>query len=77
MLIALPIGKNILIGNDVPESLGHVNELEHRSKISISAESCEEANKLFKSLSVGGQIEIPIVTALGVHILVCLETNLV
>ncbi|MGZ0015054.1 VOC family protein [Yeosuana sp. AK3] len=60
MLIALPIGKNILMGNDVPESLGHVNEHEHRSKISISAESREEANKLFKGLSLGGQIEIPI-----------------
>jgi PhnB protein len=39
MHIALPIGKNILMGNDVPESMGRVNENENRSKISISAES--------------------------------------
>ena len=60
MHIALPIGKNILMANDVPESLGQTNENENRSKISISAESKEEAEKLFNVLSVGGQIEAPI-----------------
>jgi PhnB protein len=60
MHIALPIGKNILMANDVPESLGQTNENENRSKISISAESKEEADKLFNGLSVGGQIEAPI-----------------
>ena len=60
MHIALPIGKNILMGNDVPESMGKVNEMENRSKISISAESREEADKLFSGLSAGGNIEVPI-----------------
>ncbi|HEY4616991.1 MAG TPA: VOC family protein [Flavobacterium sp.] len=60
MLIALPIGKNVLMANDVPEIMGRTNENEHRSKISISAESKEEADKLFKGLSAGGQIEMPI-----------------
>ena len=60
MHIALPIGKNILMGNDVPEFMGRVNENENRSKISISAESKEEADKLYKGLSAGGQIEMPI-----------------
>jgi PhnB protein len=60
MHIALPIGKNILMANDVPESMGQVNENENRSKISISAESREEADKLFNGLSKGGQIEMPI-----------------
>jgi PhnB protein len=60
MHIALPIGKNILMANDVPEVLGRVNENENRSKISISAESKEEADKLFNGLSAGGQIEMPI-----------------
>lgn len=60
MQIALPIGKNILMANDVPESMGRTNENENRSKISISAESIEEANKLFDGLSKGGQIEVPI-----------------
>jgi PhnB protein len=60
MHIALPIGKNILIGNDVPESMGKTNENENRSKISISAESRDEADRLFNGLSAGGQIEGPI-----------------
>jgi PhnB protein len=60
MHIALPIGKNILMANDVPESMGQTNENENRSKISISAESKEEADKLFNGLSAGGQIEAPI-----------------
>lgn len=60
MHIALPIGKNLLMGNDVPEFLGKVNERENRSKISISAESKEEADKLFNRLSENGEIEVPI-----------------
>jgi PhnB protein len=59
MYIALPIGKNILMGNDIPESMGRVNENENRSKIAINAESKEEADKLFNGLSAGGKIEYP------------------
>ena len=61
MHIALPIGSNILMGNDVPEFLGRVNENENRSKISISAASREEADQLFQGLSAAGAIEFPIV----------------
>ncbi len=58
MHIALPIGKNnMLMANDVPDSMGRTNENENRSKIAIIAESKEEADKLFNGLSVGGQIE--------------------
>lgn len=60
MHIALPIGSNTLMGNDVPEILGRVNEQEHRSKISIQADSREEADKLFNELSAGGDVEMPI-----------------
>jgi PhnB protein len=60
MHIALPIGKSVLMANDVPEILGRTNENENRSKIVISAESKEEADKLFNGLSAGGQIEMPI-----------------
>lgn len=60
MHIALPIGKtNFLMGNDVPSVLGKVSENENRSKISISAESREEADKLFQGLSAGGAVEMP------------------
>lgn len=58
MLIALPIGKNnMLMANDVPEIIGRVNERENRSKIVVNAETKEEADRLFSSLSVGGEIE--------------------
>lgn len=60
MHIALPIGKNVLMANDVPEFMGKVNENENRSKISVSAESKEEADKIFSGLSAGGTIEMPI-----------------
>jgi PhnB protein len=61
MHIALPIGKtNVLMGSDVPNVLGKVNEQENRSKISISAESKEEADHLFNGLSAGGNVEMPI-----------------
>jgi PhnB protein len=61
MHIALPIGKSsMLMANDVPEFMGKTNENENRSKIVISAESKEEADKLFNGLSKGGQIEMPI-----------------
>jgi PhnB protein len=60
MHIALPIGKNTLMANDVPESMGRVNENENRSKIFIGTESREEADKLFNGLSAGGNIEMPI-----------------
>lgn len=60
MHIALPIGTSTLMANDVPEILGRTNENENRSKIVVSAESKEEADKIFNGLSVGGNIEMPI-----------------
>jgi PhnB protein len=60
MHIALPIGKNVLMGNDVPEIMGRVNENENRSKISVSTQSREEADRIFSGLSAGGAVEVPI-----------------
>jgi PhnB protein len=58
MYIALPIGINtLLIANDVPEVMGRVNEHENRSKILVSTESKEEADRLFSGLSAGGEVE--------------------
>jgi len=58
MRIVLPIGGNTLIANDVPESMGPVNENENRSKIAISAETKEEADRIFEGLSEGGAVEM-------------------
>ena len=60
MHIALPIGNNVLMANDILEMMGKVSEEENRSKISIHTESKEEAKDLFNGLSAGGQIEIPL-----------------
>ena len=61
MHIALPIGKNnVLIANDVPGFLERVDENENRSKIAVSADSREEADKIFNGLSAGGTVEMPI-----------------
>lgn len=61
MHIALPVGKsNLLMGSDTPSFMGKHNENETRSKISISAESKEEADRLFNGLSNGGDVEMPI-----------------
>ena len=60
MRIALPLGNGSeLIGNDVPEFMGRVNENENRSKILVSTTSKEEADRLFTGLSAGGTVEGP------------------
>ena len=59
MHIALPIGNNILMGNDVPEYMGRVNEKENRSKIAVTPGSREEADRIFQKLSEGGEVEMP------------------
>ena len=57
--ITLPIGPTVLMANDVPSFMGKVNERENRSKITVFAESREEADKLFNGLSQGGEVEMP------------------
>lgn len=59
MRIVLPIGGNTLIANDVPEGMGPVSENENRSKIAVTADSREEAEKIFSGLSAGGAVEMP------------------
>jgi PhnB protein len=61
MHITLPTGKNnFLMGSDVPERMGRVSENDNRNTIYISAESREQADRLFNGLSAGGEIERPI-----------------
>jgi PhnB protein len=61
MHIELPIGNsNLLMGNDIPEFMGKVNEQENRSKIVVAADSQEEADHIYNGLSAGGAVEMPI-----------------
>ncbi len=60
MHVALPIGKNtMLMGSDVLEMMGRVNESDNRNSISISADSRAEADQLFEGLSKHGSVEMP------------------
>ncbi|WP_395783688.1 VOC family protein [Aquirufa sp.] len=60
MLVRLPIGTScVLSGSDVANFLGVVNEEENRSKITVSADSKEEAEAIFLGLSTGGVVEMP------------------
>ena len=60
MHIALPIGKgNMLMGSDVPDAYPKATPGSN-FYISVSAEGEEEARKLFKGLSEGGKVMMPL-----------------
>lgn len=59
--IALPLGPaQQLLGSDVPEMLGRVNEKDNRNTIFLQAASQQEAEALFQGLSDGGEVEMPL-----------------
>lgn len=59
--IGLPIGKDdILMASDTLESLGQKLIQGNNVYISVHPESKEEADRIFKALSAGGAIEMPI-----------------
>ncbi|MES2419008.1 MAG: VOC family protein [Bacteroidota bacterium] len=59
MHIALQLGKSVLMGTDVPESMEQVRTGTNMS-ICINAESREEADKIFSGLAQGGKIQMPL-----------------
>lgn len=60
MHISLPIGHGtVLMGSDRPAAMGPTT-IGNNYSISINAESEEEADKLFKGLSAGGQVIMPL-----------------
>jgi len=63
MHISLPIGKgNILMAGDALESMGPVS-FGNNFHLAVEADSKEEAEKIFKELSAGAKIELPIADA--------------
>jgi PhnB protein len=61
MHIALPIGnRNVLMGTDALESMGHTITFGNNFSLSISADSKEEAEKIFNGLAEGGDVEMPL-----------------
>lgn len=61
MLIALTLtDTSVLYGNDVPAFMGTVSEEENRSKIQITAQTRDEAERICSGLSAGGNLEVPL-----------------
>ncbi len=61
MHIALPVGDGtILMATDALESMGHPLTVGNNFYMSVNAVSEKEADKLFKALSAGGQVTIPL-----------------
>ena len=61
MHIALPIGpSDILMASDALESLGQKLIQGNDLYLSVHPDSKEEADRLFKALSAGGTVEMPI-----------------
>src|SRR5688572_16605581 len=64
MHIGLPIGKDqFLMATDALASLGHKLVQGNNFYISLTPESKEEADRLFRALAVGGAVEMPIADA--------------
>lgn len=59
MHIALPVGSNVLMATDALPSMGFNVTFGNNFYLSIEADSKEEADKLFQSLSEGGKAEMP------------------
>jgi len=61
MHVALPIGDGqFLMASDCLPSAGHVLHVGNNNYISITTDSREEADRLFKGLSAGGEVEMPL-----------------
>lgn len=64
MHVALPVGKeNVLMGTDSVKSMGHRLVVGNNFSISVSTESKEETERIFKGLSEGGQVTMPLADA--------------
>lgn len=60
MHVSLPIGKgNVLMATDALESMGHKLTMGNNFSLSVETESKDEANKVFKGLSKGGNVTMP------------------
>ena len=60
MHIALPIGKdNVIMGSDAVEGMGGAFVAGNNFSLSISAESQADADRIFKGLSAGGKVTMP------------------
>ncbi len=60
MHVSLPVGKgDVLMATDALESMGHKLTVGNNFSLAVEAESKDEADKLFKGLSSGGKVSVP------------------
>lgn len=61
MHVALPIlDGHLLMGTDAPESMGFKVNFGNNVYISLSPDTRKETDRLFKALSEGGKVEMPL-----------------
>ncbi len=61
MHVSLPVGEaTTLMATDALESMGHKLSVGNNIQLSIEAESKNEVDKLFKGLSAGGKVTMPL-----------------
>lgn len=61
MHVALPMGHgNTLMATDALESMGHRLTIGNNFHLSVEADNKEEAGRLFKELSAGGKVTMPL-----------------
>lgn len=59
--VELPItGNHVLMGTDAPKEMGFTVTIGNNMHISLEPETKEEAKRLFDSLSVGGNVSMPL-----------------
>ena len=61
MHVSLPVGKGIiLMGSDIMPSMGHTLVIGNNNHISIHPETKAETDTIFKALSAGGTVTMPL-----------------
>ncbi|RVU01405.1 VOC family protein [Mucilaginibacter limnophilus] len=60
MHIALPVGNNILMGTDAPDTMGFKLNMGNNIYMTLSPDSREQTDELFAKLSEGGSVDQPL-----------------
>lgn len=58
--ISLPLGKNILMGTDIVDSMDETLTIGNNFYITLSTDSAEEADEVFNRLSEVGSVQVPL-----------------
>ena len=59
MHVSYPVGSSVLMGSDIPSSMGGPPVVGNNYSISFIPESRDEADRVFAALSDGGAVQMP------------------